>query len=48
MIQDIAFSVQHPITGKELEWRELVSDSLTSPIGFFPQAMNWVNGSRSW
>ena len=30
MIQDITFSVQHPITGKEMEWRELVSDLLTS------------------
>ena len=29
-IQDIAFSVQHPITGKEMEWKDLVSDPLTS------------------
>ena len=30
MIQDIAFSVQHPITGKEMEWRDLISDPLTT------------------
>ena len=29
-IQDIVFSVQHPITGKEMEWKDLVSDPLTS------------------
>ena len=29
-IQDVAFSVTHPITGKEIEWKELVSDPLTS------------------
>ena len=29
-IQDIAFLVQHPITGKEMEWKDLVSDPLTS------------------
>ena len=31
MIQDIAFSVTHPVTGKEMEWKELVSDPLTTP-----------------
>ena len=29
-IQDIAFSVQHPITGQEMEWRDLISEPLTS------------------
>ena len=29
-IQDIAFSVQHLITGQEMEWRDLISDPLTS------------------
>lgn len=29
-IQDIAFSVQHPITCKEMEWKDLVLDLLTS------------------
>ena len=29
-IQDIAFSVQHLITGKEMEWKDLVSNPLTS------------------
>ena len=31
MIHVIEFSVIHLITGKEMEWKELVSDSLTSP-----------------
>ena len=30
MIQDMAFSITHPITGKIMELKELVSDSLTS------------------
>ena len=30
MIQDIAFSVTRPVTGKEMEWKDLVSDPLTS------------------
>ena len=30
MIQDIAFYVTHLITGKEMEWKELVSDPLTT------------------
>ena len=30
MIQDMAFSITHPITGKEMEWKELVSDPLTT------------------
>ena len=29
MIQDIAYSVTHPVTGKEMEWKDLVSDPLT-------------------
>ena len=28
--QDIAFSVTHPVTGKEMEWKDLVPDPLTS------------------
>ena len=30
MIQDIAFFVMHPVTDKEIEWKELVSDPLIS------------------
>ena len=30
MIQDIVFSVTHPVTGKKKEWKDLVSDQLTT------------------
>ena len=39
MIQDIAFSVTHPVTGKEMEWKELVSDPLTS--------INWIHSTSN-
>ena len=29
-IQDIVFSITYPITGKEMEWKELVLNPLTS------------------
>ena len=30
MIQDIVFFIIHPVTGKKMEWKELVSDQLIS------------------
>ena len=39
MIQDIAFSVTHPVTGRDMEWKELVLD----PLIF----VGWTHSSRN-